>query len=135
MERGQFIHLTGHGTRGSIFPEHQKKDAERRYATISPPDASHPIVRTHPETGRRALYVSPRFTIGVEGMKDADAQELLDTLFEHAVRREFVYHHSWEERDLLMWDNRCLLHLACRGIPEGQIRHMHRTTLSGDEPF
>ena len=117
------------------IPEHQRKDAERRYATISPPDASHPIVRTHPETGRRALYVSPRFTIGVEGMKDADAQELLDTLFEHAVRREFVYHHSWEERDLLMWDNRCLLHLACRGIPEGQIRHMHRTTLSGDKPF
>ena len=117
------------------IPKHQQKDADRRYANISPPDASHPIVRTHPETGRMALYVSPRFTIGVEGMKDGDAQELLDTLFEYAVRREFVYHHSWAARDLLMWDNRCLLHLACRGIPEGQFRHMHRTTLSGDEPF
>ena len=117
------------------IPEHAQHNARERYEKISPPDAIHPIVRTHPETGRKALYVSPRFTIGVEGMADDEAQPLLDELFESAVRPEFIYHHKWRLGDLLMWDNRCLLHLACRGIPEGQIRHMHRTTLSGDVPY
>ncbi|MEK9683682.1 MAG: TauD/TfdA family dioxygenase [Rhodospirillaceae bacterium] len=117
------------------IPDHQLKDVAERYERISPPDAYHPIVRTHPETGRKALFVSPRFTIGIEGMGEADGQKLLDQLFDYAVRPEFVYHHKWCLGDLLMWDNRCLLHLACRGIPEGQIRHMHRTTLSGDIPF
>jgi len=116
------------------IPEHSKEGAAERYAKISPPDAYHPIVRTHPETGRKALFVSPRFTIGIEGMDDAEAQPLLDELFAHSIKPEFIYHHNWRLGDLLMWDNRCLLHLACRGIPEGQIRHMHRTTLSGDVP-
>lgn len=116
------------------IPDHALKEAEQRYAKISPPDAIHPIVRTHPETGRKALYVSPRFTIGIEGMEDEEAQPLLDELFEHASKKEFIYHHKWQLGDLLMWDNRCLLHLACRGIPPDQIRHMHRTTLSGDVP-
>jgi taurine dioxygenase len=117
------------------IPEHARHEATDRYERISPPDAIRPIVRTHPETRRKALYVSPRFTIGVAGMADEEAQPLLDELFESAVKPKFIYHHKWRLGDLLMWDNRCLLHLACRGIPEGQIRHMHRTTLSGDIPF
>ena len=98
-------------------------------------DATHPVVITHPESGRKALYVSPRFTIGIEGLPDEEAQGLLEELFEHMTRPEFIYHHRWRLGDLLFWDNRCLVHLACRGIPEGQIRHMHRTTVSGDVPF
>jgi taurine dioxygenase len=116
-------------------PDHAMKGAKERYAEISPDDAIHPIARTHPVTGRKALYVSPRFTIGIEGLPDGDAQELLEELFEHMTRPEFIYHHQWRLGDLLFWDNRCLVHLACRGIPEGQIRHMHRTTVSGDVPF
>ncbi len=117
------------------IPEQRKKDAKERYNKISPPDAIHPIVRTHPDTGRKALYVSQRFTIGIEDMPDGEAQELLDELFEHVTRRELIYHHEWRMGDLLFWDNRCTLHLACRGIPDGQIRHMHRTTVSGDVPY
>jgi taurine dioxygenase len=117
------------------IPDHAMKGAKERYATISPDDAIHPIARTHPVTGRKALYVSPRFTIGIEGLPDEEAQDLLEELFEHMTRPEFIYHHRWRLGDLLFWDNRCLVHLACRGIPEGQIRHMHRTTVSGDVPF
>jgi taurine dioxygenase len=117
------------------IPDHAMKGAKARYAEISPDDAIHPIARTHPVTGRKALYVSPRFTIGIEGLPDEEAQELLEELFEHMTQPEFIYHHRWRLGDLLFWDNRCLVHLACRGIPEGQIRHMHRTTVSGDVPF
>ena len=117
------------------IPDHAKKNEKQRYEKISPDDAIHPIVRTHPVTGRKALYVSPRFTIGIEDMPDDEAQALLDELFTHMIRPEFIYHHKWRLGDLLFWDNRCLVHLACRGIPEGQIRHMHRTTVSGDVPF
>lgn len=116
------------------IPEQHRENAEERYARISPPDVIHPVVRTHPVTGRKALYVSPRFTIGIEDLQEAEGQALLDELFAHATRREFIYRHKWRLGDLLFWDNRNTLHLACRGIPEGQIRHMHRTTISGDVP-
>ena len=101
----------------------------------SPPDVYHPIARTHPATGRKALFVSPRFTIGIQDMIDAEAQPLLDELFDHAIRPELIYHHKWRLGDLLFWDNRCLLHLACGGIKPPGIRHMHRTSLSGDVPY
>ncbi|MDA0652204.1 MAG: TauD/TfdA family dioxygenase [Proteobacteria bacterium] len=117
------------------IPEQRKEGAKERYEKISPPDVIHPVVRTHETTGRKALYVSPRFTIGIEDLPEDEGQALLDELIEHSVQRDFVYHHKWRLGDLLLWDNRCTLHLACRGIPEGQIRHMHRTTVSGGVPF
>ena len=115
--------------------EAHRDEAKARYADISPDDAIHPVVRTHPETGRQALYVSPRFTIGIEDMDEAEGQALLDELFAHAVRREFIYRHKWRLGDLTMWDNRCLIHLACGGVPKGQVRHMHRTIVRGDAPY
>lgn len=105
------------------------------YYKRSPPDAFHPIVRTHPATGRKALYISPRFTIGIRDMDDAAAQSLLDELFAHIARREFVYRHRWSVGDLLMWDNRTTIHLATGGVPEGQARRLHRTTVLGEIPF
>jgi len=117
------------------IPEARRAGAKERYAKISPPDVIHPVVRTHEVTGRKALYVSPRFTIGIEDLPEDEGQALLDELIAHSIRRDFIYHHKWRLGDLLFWDNRCTLHLACRGIPEGQIRHMHRTTISGDVPF
>lgn len=105
------------------------------FAERSPPDAFHPIVRTHPATGRKALYVSPRFTIGIRDMDDADAQALLDELFAHIANRAFVYHHKWRPGDLVLWDNRSTLHLACGGVREPEIRRMHRTTIIGEIPF
>ncbi len=98
----------------------------------SPPDAVHPLAPVHPDTGRRALYCSQRFTIAIEGMDDAEAQPLLDELFAHQLRRDFVYRHKWSKGDVVMWDNRCTLHIACGGIKPPGIRHLHRTTIQGE---
>jgi taurine dioxygenase len=92
-----------------------------------------PMVRTHPETGRQALYISPRFTIGIAGMPDEEAQPLLDRLFEFMQQPRFRYRHKWHDGDLVIWDNRCLNHQACGGYSD--IRRMHRATIRGDRPF
>lgn len=98
------------------------------------PDATHPMVRTHAHTGRKSLYISPRFVAGIEGMEDTDAQPLLDELFAHQIRPEFRYRHKWRQGDLLMWDNSCLIHIGLGGIKPPGIRHMHRTMVLGDRP-
>jgi taurine dioxygenase len=94
-----------------------------------------PMVRTHPETGRQALYASPRFTIGIADMDDAEAQPLLDRLFEIMLEPRFRYRHTWRDGDLVAWDNRCLNHMACGGYSLPDTRRMHRTTIRGDKPF
>jgi len=98
------------------------------------PDATHPMVRTHAETGRKSLFISPRFVVGIDGMDDGEAQALLDELFEHQIRPAFRYRHNWRRGDLLMWDNTCLIHIGRGGIAPPGIRHMHRTMVLGDRP-
>ena len=109
--------------------------SQEYYDQKSPVDALHPIVRTHPVTGRKALYISPRFTIGIKDMDDAVAQPLLDELFSHIANRDLVYRHKWRPGDLVMWDNRSTVHIACGGVKEPEIRRMHRTTVLGEIPF
>ena len=116
-------------------PDVYKGKGKERYVDIAPPDAIHPVVRTHPETGRKALYISERFTIGIEELEEDEGQALLDELIAHQKQRDFIYRHKWDLRDLTIWDNRCLIHLACGGVPEGQVRHMHRTIVRGDKPY
>ena len=116
-------------------PKMHRGDAHIRYGERAPDDGIHPIVRTHPETGRKALYVSPRFTVGIDGMPDEEAQPLLEQLFDHQANADLKYRHTWRSGDLVFWDNRSTTHFACRGFPENEIRHMHRTTIAGDVPF
>jgi taurine dioxygenase len=92
-----------------------------------------PLVRTHPETGRKALFVSMGYTIGVDGMEEAEANSLLMDLFRHQVRPEFVYRHRWSAGMLTLWDNRCLLHSATGGY-EGHRRLLHRVTIAERVP-
>jgi taurine dioxygenase len=99
------------------------------------PEVAQPMVRTHPESGRSALYVSPRFTLRVEGMEEAASDRLLDELFAFMGEERFRYRHRWSDHDLVMWDNRCLTHRACGGYVLPDIRRMHRTTICGDPPF
>lgn len=94
----------------------------------------HPVVRTHPETGRKALYVNPGFTVRIEGLPENEAAALLDELIEHATKPEFQYRHVWQPHDLVLWDNRCAMHHATPYDPQFA-RHMHRTTVKGDRPF
>ena len=105
------------------------------YYSIPVPDSVHPMVRTHPETGRKALFVSPRFAVTIDGMDDAEAQPLLDELYEHQIRPEFIYRHKWRLGDLVFWDNRSTIHISCGGIKPPGIRHLHRTSIGGDVPF
>ncbi|WP_062639047.1 TauD/TfdA dioxygenase family protein [Caballeronia arationis] len=94
----------------------------------------HPVVRTHPETGRRALFVSEHFTTRIVGLPEDESRALLDELFAHSVKPEFVYRHRWAERDMVFWDNRSLMHLAA-GTPDHLRRKLYRTTIEGDTPF
>jgi taurine dioxygenase len=97
------------------------------------PPVVHPVVRVHPETGRKALYVSEMTTIGIAGMTEDESRPLLQYLYEHSVRPEFTYRHRWQVGDVLAWDNRCTMHLALDDYDLRVPRKMYRTTLLGEE--
>jgi taurine dioxygenase len=97
-------------------------------------EVTHPVVRTHPETGRKALFVSEGFTTRIVGLPDDESRALLDQLYAHSVRLEHVYRHQWQPHDLVFWDNRSLIHLAA-GCPPELRRKLLRTTIQGDAPF
>lgn len=94
----------------------------------------HPVVRTHPETGRKALFVSEHFTTRIVGVSEGRSRELLAALFDHGTRAEHVYRHQWQPHDMVFWDNRSLMHLAA-GCPDHLRRKLYRTTIEGDVPF
>ena len=94
---------------------------------------AHPIVRTHPVSGRKALFVNPVYTVGVEGMTADESAALLGFLFKHMTAEAFVYRHKWAADMLTLWDNRCALHNATGGY-DGHRRLMHRTTVAGEVP-
>ncbi len=95
--------------------------------------ATHPVVRTHPETGRKALYVNPAHTQRLEGLSEEESAPILHYLFAHQVRPEFTCRFSWTPGAIALWDNRCALHNPVNDY-HGHLRVMHRITLKGDMP-
>ena len=104
-------------------------EAERR----AMPAIWQPMIRKHPVTGRTSLYISPIYNDAVEGMNSGAAGELIRALAEFAGQERFVYEHSWETDDIVMWDNRCTMHYVTPHDP-AERRVMHRTTIAGDVP-
>jgi taurine dioxygenase len=132
VEGLQGIHSARRGyARDGRYGDH---DVRTRSMDIRPSETAlatqrHPIVRVHPETGRRALYVSDAYTVGIDGMPDDEADTLLAELFAHQVEDRFVYRHRWAPGMLTLWDNRCLLHRATGGY-EGHRRLLYRVTIA-----
>ncbi len=98
------------------------------------PDVVHPLVRTHPETGRKALYLNPNRMEQVVGMERAESDRFLDELIAHATQPKYQYRHTWRNGDILIWDNRCTMHKANADYPEGSRRFMHRLIMEGTVP-
>lgn len=94
----------------------------------------HPVVRTHPETGRKAIYINPIRIEGILGLDHKEALPLLERLLEHATADRFQYRHIWQPGDLVIWDNRCLLHKANGDYDMDQTRYLYRVMLQGDVP-
>ena len=96
-------------------------------------EAEHPIVRTHPETGRKSLYISTSHTVRLKGMTEEESQPLITYLNAHSVKPEFTCRVRWSPGALVLWDNRCTQHFAVNDY-HGHRRRMHRVTLEGESP-
>ncbi len=97
------------------------------------PGAVHPLVRTHPVTGRNALFLGRRLNAYIVGLEPAESESLLDTLWAHATKPEYTWYQEWKLGDLILWDNRCVMHRR-NAFDGSQRRIMHRTQLGGDRP-
>jgi len=122
-----------YGSKGVFSKETEKRTMQIIVSEEADAALTHPLVRRHPVTGRKALYVSPVYTVGVEDLTPQEAKAILGFLFAHLTQDEFIYRHRWREQMLLMWDNRCTMHFAEGGY-DGHLRLMHRTTVAGETP-
>lgn len=132
------VHSARRGyARDGLYGEHDRargRSMAIRFGDDALATRLHPVARVHPETGRTALFVSPGYTIGLEGLPEDESADLLRRLFEHQRRPEFVYRHRWQPGMLLLWDNRRLVHAATGGY-EGHRRLLHRITIAEREPL
>ena len=124
---GQIKHDSSTNSAGLL-----RKGADAVTDVTACPGAIHPIVRTHPETGRQALYLGRRRNAYIMGLTLANSEALLDELWAHATQPKYAWHHQWRVGDVIMWDNRCAMHRR-DSFDENQRRIMHRTQIKDDE--
>jgi len=120
------------GYYGKAFADRTPLSDEQKART---PDVVHPVVRTHPVTGRLSLYVGQDIVKQIDGLPGAEGDALLAELNRHAISDAFVYRHRWQQGDLVIWDNRCTMHCATPYDDQKYRRVMHRTTVAGTRPF
>lgn len=99
------------------------------------PEATHPLLRTHPETGRQSLYLNPNRMEEIVGLERAESDRLLDELIAHSTQPRYQYRHAWRQGDIVIWDNRCTMHKANADYPDGERRLMHRVIVAGTAPY
>lgn len=124
------VHDFAHTQRTYIAPAGLTKPASAEQLAKTPP-VEQPLVRTHPDTGRRSLYVSPGMMTGIVGLAPHESRAIIDFLVEHTTRPEFVYRHQWRQGDLVFWDNWASMHCAINDYDPDDSRLMHRTTIKG----
>ena len=127
-----------------------RKDADIRTEQVDTPDAErtrvaeeqkklveaiHPVVRTHPVTGRKCIFVNDSTTVKVLGVSDSESEDILGELRTRCIRQDFIFRHKWQVGDVLMWDNCATQHQAIADYALPQRRRMHRTTITGTVPF
>ena len=117
-------HLFAHAFRGGRNSKVRPKDPLN-----DRPLVEHPVVRTHPESGRKCLFINEGFTVRIKGVTLSENGALLAFLFAHMTRPEVVYRHKWQSGDVVVWDNRALIHRGVGDYGNDQPRHMHRTTI------
>ncbi len=112
----------------------QRAEARTAEEAAETPDVVHPLVRTHDETGRKALYINPNRLDRIEGLERAESDDRLDRLAAHADDPRFQYLHVWSPGDIIIWDNRRLMHRVHLDHPMGETRTLHRILLKGPRP-
>ena len=117
-----------------LFPETQKGREQLRISEEKYPPASHPVVRIHPVTGKKTLFVNPQYTRYIKGMENRESTELLNNLYRTTSVLEYQFRHRWEPNMLVFWDNRSVQHAAVHDYYPSP-RHMERVTIIGDEPI
>lgn len=118
-----------HSLAAAVLRTSYAKEFSGRLDDAAAKKAVHPVVKVHPQSGRKALFVNPGFTSHIIGLSAAESQAILELLFAHATASENVYRHTWQLHDLVMWDNRCNLHYAVANYKAHGDRYMHRTTV------
>ncbi len=130
------IHSAGfaYGPRGVLAKDANERTMKILVSEEAEKTEVHPLVRKHPVTGEKSLFVNPVYTVAIEGLHPEENFTILKFLYDHMVKDEFIYRHEWQENMLVLWDNRSTMHFAEGGY-DGHLRLMHRTTLAGDRPF
>lgn len=131
LEGRQGVHSARRGySRAGLYGERDKgRSMAIKFGDSAMKTQLHPLGRKHTETGRVALFASPGYTIGIEGIPEDEGHEILREVYAHQSRPEFVYRHRWSEGMLTLWDNRCVIHAATGGY-DGHRRLLHRVTVA-----
>ncbi len=132
--KGRIDHLQARHVYQSRHSKRKLPHLTEERKGIASESVVHPLVRTHPETGRKALYINPIRIEEIVGMPESVALPLLGELLEHATQEKFQYRHKWKAGDVVIWDNRCLLHKANGDYPESEVRYLYRLMIKGERP-
>jgi len=120
--------------RGVYAQDADKRSMKFRLSEEAETVQLHPLIRVHPISGRKSIYASQVYTIGIEGANPESTAALLSFLHDHLTQEQYIFRHKWAENTLLMWDNRAVNHFADGGY-DGHLRVMHRTTVRGEAPI
>ena len=124
------------GLKAWHFYAHQKRDLFDDGKVQSPPECLHPVVRTNPSSGRKAIYITPAYTVRIDGLSAKDSQALMDEIFDHCLQDKYRMDYKWRAGDLVVWDNAAVMHSATtKDLDPSKYRTIWRTIISGGPTF